>query len=1208
MKKLGYHKLLAGLLISLTICSNVVFAQDNSEARQVVKVGFFASDGYHVQDEDGVKSGYGYDFLKMAENYSNWRFDYVGYELGWESMLTMLENGEIDLLTYAQKTPEREERFDYSTNPIGTSADVLVVRKDDARYQVGEPNTYEGMRIGLERGTTHLESMSDFAEEKGFHYVPVYYNNRNEMKEDLEKGQNIDGMLISNYVLLDQETVLDELDPIDFYVIVKKGNTVLLDQINNAILQMDKNTPGWRLDLKNKYYASNFANDIMMNKSEMEYLMQLKDSNTVLKVVTNPDLAPYSSIVNGIPQGIVPSIFEEIADRLGLHYEYVPIENYEDYNQYVKDGKADIDLTCFSDYGLAEVHGIELTNSYLSTEMALLTKEKAGARTGKMALLQGAQLNTSYTEDLLQENEKVLYDTNEECINAVLRGTVDGMFMYAYQAQQAVEQDVRNRLTYSIMPEYSIDMAFGVNQKMDYRMVSILNKSITGVKGNFAKKVIQNQLTEITKQQSLAAFLYDYPFISMLFVGVFFASIFLLCLYFVISKHRASEAAHARELARFVGYVCEANEAVQEIDLNTLEGFMYCMEDQDIQKTHVYYPSNERQDVLDAEELLRLKKERNAKSFWDIFKIHEDGDYFEAKAKGVDGQYRWYSYTLRAIPGKEKESQKIILFKKNIDHVKMKEEEQKHALEDALQTAKNASTAKGQFLSRMSHEIRTPLNAVIGYMQIAKDSGDNTSKLMHCVENSDVAAKHLLSIINDVLDISSIESGKMKLAHEEFDLKSQLTAISTMFYNQAREKGVRFEVTLEEITNEWVIGDSLRVNQILMNLLSNAVKFTPENGAVALTVTQVDIPGKRVFMKFSVKDSGIGMSEEYQKRLFEPFEQESAKTAQKYGGTGLGLSITYNLVQMMGGSIEVNSKQNEGTTFTVSLYFDRGKGQQEQIQKEYSHVRVLIVDDDEAACEYMKSMLKRCKVKCDVAMDGENAIKQLKRRMGTVYQYDMCIMDWNMPKLDGIETAKRIRQECDQKLPIIIATAYDMTEYTGREEELGIDKIIAKPVFQSTMFDLLVSMFGKYQPEEKLTVKRGELKGIHVLLAEDNPMNMEIAEEILKKAGLLVTPVTDGEQAFQTFTKAAPGTYDAILMDIQMPVMDGYQATMAIRKSTHKEAASIPIIAMTANAFAEDVTAALASGMNGHIAKPVNYDKLYEVLEKFCVKKEEVVL
>lgn len=665
------------------------------------------------------------------------------------------------------------------------------------------------------------------------------------------------------------------------------------------------------------------------------------------------------------------------------------------------------------------------------------------------------------------------------------------------------------------------------------------------------------------------------------------------------------------EYNRFMGYICTAQDGVEELNVKEHTITRYTMKDDILQKITIPYPSipfdlfheddRDRARELYSEEKLSVMCENTLVS------------YAECRMKWNDAaNYRWCNVIVLGIPISEKNPFNVLVLIKDVNELKEKEEQQKKALEDAFKLAEQGSQAKGSFLSKMSHEIRTPLNAIIGYLSIAKDSEGDLEKINHCIDNSQIASKHLLQIINDVLDMSSIESGKMKIANEEFDLKKEISDITTIFYQNAKIKGIRFETHIDALVEEWVVGDQLRLNQILMNLLSNAVKFTPENGVITFQITQLnpETDENEAYLQFEVSDTGIGMSEEYLSRLFQPFEQESAVTAKKYGGSGLGLSITNNLIHMMGGTIKVKSKQNVGTTFTVTMHFEKSKQHtpQKLRSEDYSHVRVLVVDDQENECSFVKSMLKRCGVKADSVTSGTDALKRLRGRAGSDYEYDLCILDWSMPEMNGIEVAGRIREEFGEQIPIIIATAYDVSEFEEEAREAGVNKVIAKPLFQSTLFDILVSTFGKYDPEaaKSPTKEKINMEGIRVLLAEDNAMNMDIAVTVLEKAGVEVKQAVNGKIAYDIFTTSKPGTYDMILMDVQMPVMDGYEATKRIRESDHPEATSIPIVAMTANAFAEDVAEALSKGMNAHIAKPVNYDKLFELLQKFTKPKVNI--
>ena len=530
------------------------------------------------------------------------------------------------------------------------------------------------------------------------------------------------------------------------------------------------------------------------------------------------------------------------------------------------------------------------------------------------------------------------------------------------------------------------------------------------------------------------------------------------------------------------------------------------------------------------------------------------------------------------------------------DELKSKNEQ----LAEAVVRADAASVAKSQFLAQMSHEIRTPMNAVIGLTSIAKTEVRSPEKVADYLTKIEGSSRLLLSIINDVLDMSAIEGGKLKIDSAEFNFKALISNITTVFYEQARQKGITFEVRMNGVTEEKIIGDELRVNQILMNLLSNAIKFTPAGGEIDLMVLQASRSQDKVQLRFSVSDTGCGMSEEMMGRLFRPFEQESASTARKHGGSGLGLSITKKLAEMMGGTIQVKSTQGKGSVFTADIPFkvtaDSGK---EVTPTSFSDIHALVVDDSLDSCEYSGILLERLGVRYEYVTSGEEALESLENAEDQGDPYTLCLIDWRMPGMDGGELTQNIREIFGEEQIIIIVSAYDLNEVEASGKSAGSDYFIPKPLFQSTLFNALMKISGGdyTRVEAQHENQTYDFEGKKVLIAEDVALNMEVAVKLLNMVGIQVTCAEDGRQAVDLFAKAEAGTYDCILLDINMPVMDGYEAARAIRKYSRPDAKTIPIYAMTANAFAEDVTAALDAGMNGHIAKPIETKVLYRTLD-----------
>lgn len=538
--------------------------------------------------------------------------------------------------------------------------------------------------------------------------------------------------------------------------------------------------------------------------------------------------------------------------------------------------------------------------------------------------------------------------------------------------------------------------------------------------------------------------------------------------------------------------------------------------------------------------------------------------------------------------------------------------QQAEALRDALTVAENANRAKSDFLSRMSHEIRTPMNAIIGMTTIAGAYIDDKQRVADCLEKIGYSSKHLMSLINDILDMSKIDEGKMHIAHETFNLETVAESIISIIYPQAVSKGLSFTVPLVDLTDTLLVGDSLRLNQILLNLLSNALKFTPEGGSIRLEIRQLQRTDSRVRLSFVVSDTGMGMSKEFMAHVFTPFEQENITAARSLGGTGLGMAITKNLVTLMGGTISVKSEVGSGSTFTVELDFELPEGEKKVHllrQPALESLKVLVSDDDRDNCIHASLLLENLGIRSDWVMTGTECISRVREAHQTGTDYDVCLIDWKMPDIDGIEVTRRIRELVGPNTTIIIITAYDWTAIEESARDAGANAFLAKPIFASTLYNTLLSVTGINRsvliptPGDKQV--RPNLAGHHVLLAEDNILNREIAMELLKMTNITVDCAENGREALDKFLSNGE-RYDLILMDVQMPAMDGYQATMEIRRSNHPRALSIPIIAMTADAFREDVIRASAAGMNGHLAKPIDPSLLFQTLAEVIEKNGAV--
>ncbi|MCI8937326.1 MAG: response regulator [Lachnospiraceae bacterium] len=605
-----------------------------------------------------------------------------------------------------------------------------------------------------------------------------------------------------------------------------------------------------------------------------------------------------------------------------------------------------------------------------------------------------------------------------------------------------------------------------------------------------------------------------------------------------------------------------------------------------------------------ADLLYEEDKEWVLKEYWDTVK-----DYTGEKTYDVEYRLltrhagvRWFHAAGRLSRREDGSPITFVGLFVDIDDEKKMEErlrKQKVDLEDALAAAQHANRAKTVFLNNMSHDIRTPMNAIIGFTSLAATHLDNKEQVQDYLSKITTSSNHLLSLINDVLDMSRIESGKVKIEEKETSLPEVMHDLKTIVQSDIASKQLDFYIDTADVVNENILCDKLRLNQILLNLLSNAMKFTKPGGIVSVRILQKEYaPAGWAAYEFQVKDTGIGMSKEFLAHVFEPFERESTSTISGIQGTGLGMAITKNIVDMMGGKISVVSEEGKGTIFTVALKFRTCSGTvRQEVVPELKGLRALVADDDFNTCSSVTRMLSIIGMRPDWTTSGKEAVLRVKMAGEQNDEYAAYIIDWLMPDMNGIEVVRRIRGIIGDEKPIIILTAYDWSDIEEEARKAGVTAFCSKPIFLSELREILESPFTVNKQEDTESENEIFFNGKKILLVEDNEINQEIAVEILKEMGFIMDVAGDGSIAVDKVKSADYGQYDLILMDIQMPIMDGYEAARQIRALEDPILANIPIIAMTANAFEEDRKAAFDAGMNAHIAKPIDTQKLMELLK-----------
>ena len=1181
-------------------------------ANKRVRAGVFYFDGYHTMDEEGKLTGYGIEVLQMISQYSHLNFDYVGYDKSWNDMLDMLENGEIDLVTSARKNPEREETFAFSY-PIGRNSTILSVLADNTKYHSGDYGTYDGMRVGLLVGSSQNDTLVEFAKEKQFSYSTKVYENSDQLVAALKDG-SIDAILTSNLRKMENERTLDTLETENFYVIVRKEDKELLEEIDYAIEQMDINGGDWSNSLFFKYYGTVYSSELVFTEREKAYIQDVLSGKKKITVTAIGDRAPYSYVENGELKGIMPDYFAKVMELSGLPYEIVVPENRADYYRTANTNGVDIVIDRrISDLTTEEnlYRGFN-TDTYMTAGTAKVTRSDFTGRIKTIAVA-NAQGEEPLEKEIIGDAKVLYYDTRDEALHAVLKGEADAAYVYTYTAQMFVNNDFTGSLQYSVENNIRFEFRMYVRENCDHELVTILNKCLRHMPEDALNQLIAQYTSYTPQDLTFAQYMQANPE-TMVLVVLAIVLVLVIILALLFRARWKEKILHASEesnrkledqlaiveaLSRDYLNVFAVNTGEDTAKIVKIDGYVTSGLEKDSREKFSYTPlvqqyikervySEDRQELLKALSIDKVTE-----------KLNSDMEYMGSYRVLIDGTIHNYQFTYVKVEGKRsQEGFTVLAGFRNIDEIVREEQEQKQILAEALAQAQHANHAKTIFLNNMSHDIRTPMNAIIGFTSLAATHIDSRETVRNYLNKIMTSSKHLLNLINDVLDMSRIKSGKVTINEEEASLPEIMHDLKTIVQSDIKAKQLEFYIDTLDVTNETIICDKLRLNQVLLNILSNAMKYTRAGGTVSVRIIQTDSnPDGYASYQFRIKDNGIGMSEEFLKHLFEPFEREQTATVSGIQGTGLGLAITKNIIDMMNGTVEVQSEAGKGTEFIVSFRFRTvDQSQRTEHLEKLMNQRALIVDDDVNTCMSVSKMLSSIGMNPDWTTQGKEAVVRAEFAIEENKPYSAYIIDWLMPDMNGIEVVRRIRKVIGDAATIIILTAYDWADIEEEAKEAGVTAFCSKPIFLSELHQILVAPYTEpaadtEEESEKL------LKGKKILLEEDNEINQEIAQEILGDAGLVIDIVSDGTEAVDTIKNVEAGTYDLILMDIQMPIMDGYEATRQIRALEDSERSSVPIVAMTANAFDEDRQKAMEVGMNGHVAKPIDISKLMDTLK-----------
>ena len=888
----------------------------SAESVRTVRVAFDCINGYQMRDEDGNFGGYAYEMLQNMKIYAPWRFEYVGYENGFNENLEKILTGEIDMALAAMKTPEREELYDFSEHSIGVSIDVIMVSSLREQPCIpGDYSTYDGLRIGVVGTETtpavQHDTLASFAQEKGFSYKESYYENFGALAQALKRGE-VDAVVSTHMLLVEDMDIIDQMATHNIYIMVKKGNKELLDEADYALAQLNASNPGLQDTLVNKYYPYTQDGVSFLSSDEIRYVESCTDHNVVFKVLTAPNLEPMTFYKNGQPTGLLCDVALDALSRTGLRFSYLIPQTIREYYDLIP--SADIVLNLSDDFNNAEKLGFTLTTPYYSCTVSRLFRTGDSENPRVVAGIVGSTITDVYLPNIINDEEIVYFSGIASGVQAVLSGKADCVYLYSPIAQYYAYNDELSRLTDTVMPVFAGKFCIGVKESLNHHLSAVINKAVLGMNDEDIVRLVTPYTVFPERELSFWGYIYANPLRSVLFL---LAAVLLASL----------------------------------------------------------------------------------------------------------------SVTLIAV---------------------MRRRKRERALIGQLERANEVKT---EFLARMSHDMRTPMNGIIGILELLRDEMD-PAVIREYHKEMRTSAYCLLGIVNDALDMGTIQADKLMLVNRDFYSKDIFVAMEATLKPAIEEKRIHFITNIDKKGFIFAHGDPVRFQQILTNVLSNAVKFTPEGGTIEYSSDTVSEDENSFTKRIVIRDNGIGMSREFLPHLFEPFQQENSAIQARNTGTGLGMPIVKRLVDLMGGTVEVKSELGKGTEVTLTLPFEKAKGNgQDKSFYDLSERCVLLCEDHPLNRSIAVKLLNKagCAVEC--AENGEVGVQMfLASAPG---HYDCILMDIRMPVMDGLEAARRIRalDRTDAKtVPIIAVSANADDNDMEKSRAAGMNEHLAKPFVPELLF------------------------------------------------------------------------------------------------------------------------------------------------------------
>ena len=1163
-----------------------------------VRVGYYENEVFQEGAGEGlVKTGYAYEYYQKISEYTGWKYDYVYGGFG--ELYQMLLDGEIDLLAGLAYREERKDSVGYPNAIMGSESYYLVKHDTDTEIMIDDLSTLNRKSIGV-LDSAMSSALNQFLSENGIQANVVVFPDYTGLFSAFDANE-VDILAAES----DGAYGRDHAEPLltfgssDYYLCVNKQRTDLLVQLNQAQTLLAAEEPNFLNSLSAKYYGVSVTARAFSEK-EREWIA----THDTLHIGYLENYLPYSDTDSqGQVTGLIVDYVSDLLKALGIDHISVTYAGFSSYDKMIaamSTGEIDTAFPVGGGLYYSEENGIYQSHAVASASTELVFRgEYSDEKTKTFAVNENNRMQYYYVRTNYPDAEIALYPSIDACLAAVLSGEASATTLNGLRANDILRNSQYESLSMH-QATRSDDRCFGVEIGNE-GLLKLINRGIN-ILGSDYGQIISYRYTSGLYRYGFKDALRDH----MALFGSILTAVAALVFFLLYRDNRRNKArlkekellleqqALKEQQDKMITALASDYRSVYYVDLDKDAGVCYRNDPRFSEApamgasfpflrdftafayNHVAEPYREGYLAFIQPENIRSALMKQQIISYRFLELSDDKETYSllrmARVHHPDGRR---DYLVHAIG---------VGFS-DIDEEMRHSMAQQLALSDALNSAEDANRAKTAFLSNMSHEIRTPMNAIIGLNNIAMND-----------------PHHLLGIINDILDMSRIESGRMVIKKEEFSFSKNLEQVNNMISGQCRDKGVHYECRIIGKIDEYYVGDALKLKQVMLNILGNAVKFTPEGGTVTFLIEEGKRFGGKATIRMTFQDTGIGMSREYIPHIFDAFSQEDSSSTNRYGSTGLGMPITKSIVEMMNGHIDVESEKGVGTTFTVTVTLDesdRKHAAPEAGDLNPHDMSVLIIDDDSIALEHAEIVLGQIGITCETAESGWEGIDKVRIRHGRREDYDLILVDWKMPEMDGIETTRQIRSIVGHDTPIIILTSFNWDDIADEARGAGVDTFVPKPLFAGSVIDEFREAFRR--KNESLAKKAIDLKGRRILLAEDVAVNAEIMMMVLTMREIEADVAENGRIAVELFNAHEPGYYDAILMDMRMPEMDGLEATKVIRSMERPDAQVIPIIALTANAFDDDVQRSMQAGLNAHLSKPIEPDQLFATLESLIV-------